>query len=220
MEQPRRNLIVDPGIELAIEIRSVTRQRDFQEVKWRRLFALEFAHGNAGDVMDFECANDATWILTGAIECYRVNCLELGCDDRQSFVIDPGRYAVAKAPVGRNFRDPPALDNRVHVEGRSPHEYGELAAIGDVSDGLVRQLLDLGDGDVFLRLEDIDQVMANPTALVMRWFSDTYVEVAVEITGIDIDHFAVKREREIDRAGRLSDPGRSEYRDYRWEAGG
>src|SRR5687768_15276709 len=71
----------------------------------------------------------------------------------------------------------------------------------------IGEALDLGDGDVFGRIEDIDQVVGNSAPFRERRFGHPDLEVAVEVAGVGVDDFAGEFEREIDRAGGFADAG-------------
>ena len=117
------DLIVDPGVQLTIQISPVPGQCDLEDTKWRRLLASSVLIGRP-----------VTWWISSARMTRRGFCagaFERDPDRRPpvrrrplaspSCSIRSGKF-FPKGPVRRNFGNPPALDNRVHVEGRTADE--------------------------------------------------------------------------------------------------
>ena len=79
------------------------------------------------------------------------------------------------------------------------------------------ETLDLSHRDHLAGIVNVHKVMANPFALLKRWFSDTDVQVPVHIAGICIDDFSVESEGKIDGCRGLANAGRSEDRHDGWQ---
>jgi hypothetical protein len=61
--------------------------------------------------------------------------------------------------------------------------------------------------DVFVGLEDIDQVMRNTPAFGLGRLGDTDVELTVEVARVGVNDLAVELQAEVNGAGGLADAG-------------
>jgi hypothetical protein len=150
-------------------------------------------------------------------------------DALSRFGIDTAEHAVEKLdpPARRNLletlaqsrvcagpRKKPARERAI-VKPRPAHQNRPAPArvnVLDGRDGIVRVSR---RGVLFGRLDDVDQVMGNPSLLRPRDFVGSDVEPAVDGRGIAADDLAAVPRRELDAEGALACGRRAQDRENR-----
>jgi hypothetical protein len=114
--------------------------------------------------------------------------------------------AVAQRLIAyRSFKE--AFEQGAQVEAGASGENRKPAAAGYFRDGGTRQARVFAGGEELVRIQDIDQMMRNITALGEGQLGSADIEVAIDLQRVAIDDFSVELLGNEERQIALSGPG-------------
>ena len=107
----------------------------------------------------------------------------------------PARFAVPQASAEdfiplRTRRE--AIHERAQIETRAAGHNGEMTATRDLPKRAAAQACEIARGEQFVGIDDVDQVMGNFAAFGFRKLGGADIEVAENLHGIAVDHFALR----------------------------
>jgi hypothetical protein len=96
------------------------------------------------------------------------------------------REPIAQGVNARRAGDQP-VQQCTQVEPGSSHDHGYVAAGGDIGQCGAAKALVVPGGKHLVRIQNVDQMVADPTAVLGRGFCGPDVEVSIQLDRIAVD---------------------------------
>lgn len=168
-------------------------------VEWKRMLLPQPGGWRSGEVVDLQGPDDPAQVLWGQFCCgRRINLGQLCMERVRAPFSGLGFELLAELPVGR-WPLEHAPQQRAEIQPGPSHKQGDPAALEHIADRSFSCLQVLRRGKLFVRIDEVQQVMGNSGLFRSGWLGCADIQFAIDRHGIETENFSANLFRQSER---------------------